>query len=68
MKRFVMLCSGFGCKGTYATDKNFDRTIYPNVASYGESWTIVKWKDTNDDGFVNNPGDGDTYSIIATGP
>jgi len=28
---------------------------------------IVKWTDTNGDGFVNGPADGDTYSISASG-
>jgi hypothetical protein len=62
--RYVMLCYGFGWKGTYAAGKYF-QTIYPDLASYNFTWIVVKWQDTNGDGFVNNPGDGDTYSVIA---
>jgi hypothetical protein len=29
---------------------------------------VVLWEDLNGDGFVNAPGDGDGYTIIATGP
>jgi hypothetical protein len=65
--RHVMLCYGFGWKGTYAAGKYFDNVIYPNLASYDVSWIIVKWQDANGDGFVNNPGDGDTYTVIASG-
>jgi hypothetical protein len=65
--RYIMLCYGFGWKGTYAAGKFFDTTIYPNLDSYDDSWIIVKWQDTNGDGFVNNPSDGDTYTVIATG-
>ena len=65
-----MLCTdfagGFGWKGTYAAGKFFHTTIYPNLASYNISWIIVKWQDTNGDSFVSNPGDGDTYTVIAT--
>jgi len=65
-----MLCTdfagGFGWKGTYAAGKFFHTTIYPNLASYNISWIIVKWQDTNGNSFVNNPSDGDTYTVIAT--
>jgi hypothetical protein len=64
--RYVMLCYGFGWKGTYAAGKYFHTTIYPNLASYNISWIVVKWQDTNGDSFVNNPSDGDTYTIIAS--
>jgi hypothetical protein len=40
--------------------------MYPNIASYSMSWIIVKWEDTNVDGFVNGPNDGDTYTVIAS--
>ena len=65
--RYVLLCYGFGWKGTYAAGKYFDTVIYPNLASHTESWIIVKWQDANGDGFVNSPFDGDTYTIIAQG-
>ncbi len=65
--RYVMFCYGFGWKGTYAAGKYFHTTIYPNLNSYDVSWIIVKWNDTNLDGFVNAPNDGDTYTIIASG-
>lgn len=28
---------------------------------------ILKWEDTNGDGFVNMPDEGDTYTLIAQG-
>jgi hypothetical protein len=66
--RSVMFCYGFGWKGTYAAGKYFDKIIYPNLGLYTETWIIVKWNDTNSNGFVNNPGDGDTYTVVAVGP
>jgi len=65
--RYIMLCYGFGWKGTYAAGKYFDTVIYPNLQSQSESWIIVKWNDTNGNGFVNGPYDGDTYTVIAQG-
>jgi hypothetical protein len=66
--RNMMLCYGFGWKGTYAAGKYFHNTAYSGITFYNTSWIIVKWQDTNMDGFVNNPNDGDTYTVIATGP
>jgi len=65
--RNVMLCYGFGWQGTYAAGKYFDTEIYPNLSLYAYSWIIVKWEDTNANGFVNTAADGDTYTVIATG-
>ncbi len=65
--RNVMLCYGFGWKGTYAAGKYFETEIYPDITSYPYSWLIVQWEDTNGDGFVNTTADGDTYTVIATG-
>jgi len=65
--RYVMLCYGFGWKGTYAAGKYFHTEIYPNLYAYDVGWIIVKWEDTDNNGFVNNPTDGDTYTIIALG-
>ena len=65
--KYIMLCYGFGWKGTYAAGKYFDAIIYPNLQAHTESWIIVKWEDTNGDGFVNTPADGDSYTVIATG-
>ncbi len=65
--RNVMLCYGFGWKGTYAAGKHFDTKIYSNFESYQYSWIILQWEDTNGDGFVNTATDGDTYTIVATG-
>jgi hypothetical protein len=65
--RNIMLCYGFGWKGTYAAGKYFLTEIYPNIANYSYSWIIVKWEDTNANGFVNITPDGDTYTVIATG-
>jgi sugar lactone lactonase YvrE len=64
--RYMMLCYGFGWKGTYAAGKFFDSNIYHNLDSYKVGWIIVKWEDTNGDGFVNYPNDGDTYTVAAT--
>ncbi len=65
--RNVMLCYGFGWKGTYAAGKYFDKVMYPNLAIQSKAWVIVEWDDTNGDGFVNSPSDGDTYTLIASG-
>jgi outer membrane protein assembly factor BamB len=65
--RYMLLCYGFGWKGTYAAGKYFDTEIYPNIANYPYSWIIVKWEDTNANGFVNTATEGDTYTVIATG-
>jgi len=65
--RHMMLCYGFGWQGTYAAGKYFDATVYPNLSSYNVGWTIVKWQDANGDGFVNAPGQGDTYITISSG-
>jgi len=65
--RNEMLCYGFGWKGTYAAGKYFEGAVYPNLTSYDVNWIIVKWEDTNGDGFVNGPRDSDTYTTIATG-
>ncbi len=65
--RNVMLCYGFGWKGTYAAGKYFHSIIHPSIASYNVGWIIVKWEDTNADSFVNGPGDGDTYTVMCSG-
>jgi len=64
--RYILLCYGFGWKGTYAAGKYFHTKIYPNLESYDVGWIIIKWEDTNSDGFVNAPEEGDTYTIIAS--
>jgi len=65
--RFFMICQGFGWKGTYAAGKYFERVLYPSLESSQEGWFIVKWVDTNGNGFVNGPNEGDTYTLIAAG-
>jgi parallel beta-helix repeat protein len=65
--RFVVILQGFGWKGSYAAGKYFDRVVFPELGSYCFGWIIVKWDDSNSDGYVNAPGDGDTYTLIATG-
>ncbi|MCJ7762238.1 PQQ-binding-like beta-propeller repeat protein [Candidatus Bathyarchaeota archaeon] len=65
--RYIMLCYGFGWQGTYAAGKYFDTAIYPNIGSYPHTWIIVKWEDTNANGFVNTAAEGDAYTVIATG-
>lgn len=66
--RHVFLVYGIGWKGTYAAGKYFHKEIYPNLKQFTDSWIIVKWEDTNGNNFVNAPGDGDTYTIIAREP
>lgn len=65
--RYILLCYGFGWKGTYAAGKYFNTVVHPNLESYTCSWIIVKWEDTNGDGFVNTEADGDAYILIASG-
>ena len=65
--RVMMLCYGFGWQGTYASGKYFDTVIEPDIHDFYYEWIIVKWEDTNEDGFVNTPFDGDNYSVIAVG-
>ena len=64
--RYMMLCYGFGWKGTYAAGKYFDTTIYPTIATCPYTWLIVKWEDINGNGFVNTAAGGNTDTVIAT--
>ena len=64
--RIMMLCYGFGWQGTYAAGKYFESNIFPDLDSFYYSWVIVKWEDTNSDGFVNNP-NVDDYTLIDAG-
>nr|NIR65816.1 hypothetical protein [candidate division Zixibacteria bacterium]NIX00508.1 hypothetical protein [Phycisphaerae bacterium] len=66
-ERLITICYGFGWPGTYAAGKYFDREVFPNLGRYTTGWIIVHWEDTNGDSFVNNPGEGDTYTVIASG-
>jgi hypothetical protein len=65
--RYIMLCYGFSWEGTYAAGEYFVSVLYPNLGSQNESWIILKWQDTNGNGIVNGPNDGDTYTIVAEG-
>ena len=65
--RYMLLSYGFGWKGTYAAGKYFHTVIYRQLGSFDANWVIVRWEDSNGDGFVNNPGDGDSYSVVASG-
>jgi hypothetical protein len=64
--RNVLFAYGISGKGTYAAGKYF-HNIYSDISSKTIAWMIVKWEDTNMDGFVNAPDDGDTYTLIASG-
>jgi hypothetical protein len=66
--RHLLLFYGLGWKGTYAAGKYYFKEIHGDPASYPYVWMVVLWEDTNGDGFVNAPGDGDDYTVIATGP
>ena len=65
--RQLMVCYGIGWKGTYAAGKYFHEVVSPNLASYRFSWVVVKWVDSNGDGFVNGPSGGDAYTVVASG-
>jgi len=65
--RLMVVCYGFGWQGTYAAGKFFEEMIYPHLALFTDGWVIVHWEDTNGDGFVNNPCEGDSYTLIASG-
>jgi parallel beta-helix repeat protein len=65
--RLMVICYGFGWPGTYAAGKFFDTVVFPHLASFTDGWIVVHWEDSNADGFVNDPGEGDTYTVIATG-
>ena len=66
--RHLLLCYGLGWKGTYAAGKFYFKEIHGDPPSYPYVWMVVLWEDLNGDGFVNAPGDGDDYTVIATGP
>jgi hypothetical protein len=66
--RNLMVCYGFGWKGTLAAGKYFESVVYDNLSEFNCSWIIVKWEDTNGNGFVNTPEDGDAYIIMARDP
>jgi len=66
--RHLLLFYGLGWKGTYAAGKYYFKEIHGDPASYPYVWLVVLWEDLNGDGFVNAPGDGDGYTVIATGP
>jgi hypothetical protein len=63
--KYLLLCYGFGWKGTYAAGKYFYTVVYPSIQTHSESWIIVKWEDTNGNGFVNTQTEGDTYTVVA---
>jgi len=65
--RWLMLCYGIGWKGTYAAGKYFHEVVFPSLASCRFGWVVVKWEDANGDGFVNGPGGGDVYTVVASG-
>jgi hypothetical protein len=63
----MFIAYGVGWKGTYAAGKYLDRVVFPQLEMYPYRWLIASWEDTNVNGFVNAPGDGDTYTLLATG-
>jgi parallel beta-helix repeat protein len=65
--RTVVLAYGIDWRGTYAAGKFFDKMVFPNLATFNQGWVIVKWEDTNMNGFVDNPEEGDTYTVLAEG-
>jgi hypothetical protein len=65
--RLMMLCYGFGWQGTYAAGKYLENVVFPDLNMFTDGWVIVKWEDSNGDGFVNDPDKGDAYTPIARG-
>jgi parallel beta-helix repeat protein len=65
--RLMVICYGFGWQGTYAAGKFFEKVVSPHLALFTDGWVIVHWEETSGDGFVNDPGQGDTYSVVARG-
>jgi len=66
--RHILLCYGLGWKGTYAAGKYYFKAIHGAPSTYPHAWMVILWEDLNGDGFVNALGDGDSYTVIATGP
>ncbi len=66
--RHFLFCYGLGWKGPYAAGKYYFKEIHGDPSMYPHAWLVVLWEDLNGDGFVNAPGDGDDYTVIATGP
>jgi parallel beta-helix repeat protein len=65
--RVVVIAYGIDWRGTYAAGKFFDKMLFTNLATFNQGWVIVKWEDTNMNGFVDNPEEGDTYTVLAEG-
>ncbi len=65
--RNVLIAYGISGKGTYAAGKYFHYIMYPALSWFNVGWIIVKWEDTNENGFANAPYEGDTYIVIASG-
>ncbi len=61
--RLITICYGFGWQGTYAAGKFLDKAMFPNLGLFTEDFIIIKWEDTNGNGFVDNPGE-DAYIPI----
>lgn len=61
--RNIGICYGFGWKGTLAASKYIVRE-YEALTSGEASWMVGQWIDSNNNGFVNGPGDGDLYIVL----
>ena len=55
-------CSGG--KGTLAAAWYYANVILPNAASYPDSWYVLSWVDTDNDG---TPSAGDSFTVLAHG-
>jgi hypothetical protein len=55
------ICTG---AGTFAAAYYYADVMLPNAATYPDSWYVVGWSDTNDDGIANGS---DAFTILGHG-
>jgi hypothetical protein len=60
----VLNAYGYFSLGTTAASWYFIHRLLPRVASLTEAWMLVDWADTSGDG---QPGEGDTFKVLASG-
>jgi hypothetical protein len=60
----TLIAYGFAGPGTPAGAWYLGNVVLPDASTYPETWLVVEWTDTNNDGVPNA---GDTFSVIASG-
>jgi thermitase len=66
--RLVVLMYGARYTGTWAAAEYFKFIVYPTIATYTDSYYIVRWTDAASGTSANMmPDSGDTYAILAQG-